>query len=247
MSGGPEDKAALLAELIDSPELIVTHDAAIALAGALDGHPGIVVIAGTGSLAFGRNSAGETARAGGWGYIFGDEGSAFDIARQGLRAALREHEGWGPRTALTPALVAATGAAEPNQMLHLFYTPDWPRPRVAELAQVVGRIAEEGDPVAREILRNSARQLADLVRAVRRQLFSDEEPARVSWTGGVFTNPILSELFRESIAPNGNADGHNQCVAPRHSAAIGALLVAWRAAGIVPVLPVGLDPDHRLL
>jgi N-acetylglucosamine kinase-like BadF-type ATPase len=243
MSGGPEDKAGLLAELIDSPDLIVTHDAAIALAGALEGHPGIVVIAGTGSLAFGRNAAGETARAGGWGYIFGDEGSAFDMARQGLRAALREQEGWGPRTALTPALVAATGAAEPNQMLHLFYTPDWPRSRVAELAPLVGRIAEEGDPVARGILQSSARQLADLVRAVRRQLFSDEEPARVSAMGGVFTNRVLSELFRESVASN----GHNQWVAPRHGAAIGALLLAWRAAGIVPVLPVGLDPDHKPL
>jgi N-acetylglucosamine kinase-like BadF-type ATPase len=241
MSGGPEDKAALLAELVDSSDLTVTHDAAIALAGALEGQPGIVVIAGTGSMAFGRNAAGETARAGGWGYIFGDEGGAFDIAREGLRAALREHEGWGPRTALTPALVAAVGAAEPNEMLHLFYTPEWSRTRVAEMALVVSRLAEEGDPVARGILQRAAQHLTELVRAVRRQLWSGDQPVRVSWTGGVFGSAILSGQFRTLV----ESEEHTQCSAPHHGPALGALLLAWRTAGIVPVLPVGLDP-HRV-
>ena len=152
-SGGPDDKAALLAELIDAAHLVVTHDAAIALAGATCGEPGIITIAGTGSMAFGKNARGETARAGGWGYIYGDEGGAFDVVRQAVRAVLREHEGWGGRTALTPALLEASGAPDPNAMLHLFYTPEWPRWRVAGLAKIVHRIATEGDPAA---LRSSA-------------------------------------------------------------------------------------------
>src|SRR6185437_4614567 len=159
MSGGPDDKAALLAEVIDAEHFVVTHDAKIAWAGAMEGEPGIVVIAGTGSIAYGENAHGETARAGGWGYIFGDEGGGFDIARQALRAALREHEGWGPRTALTPAIVELTESTDANDALHRLYTTDWPRHRVAEIAIAVDRIASEGDPVAADILRSAAQQL----------------------------------------------------------------------------------------
>src|SRR5437867_2319445 len=82
MSGGPEDKEALLGRILRAAKLIVTHDAVIALSGATAGEPGVITIGGTGSIAFGRNESGRVARAGGWGYVFGDEGSAFDIVRQ---------------------------------------------------------------------------------------------------------------------------------------------------------------------
>lgn len=233
MSGGPHDKTELLGELIRAPHLQVTHDAMIALAGATAGEPGIVVISGTGSIAFGRNARGETARTGGWGYIFGDEGSGFDIARQALRAILREHEGWGSRTALTPELLAATDAVDANQLLHLFYTSEWPRSRVATLAQVVDRVAEEGDPIARAILEQAGHQLAMLVTSVRRQLFSVDEAACTSWTGGVFQSRILLERFRAlaSLEPG-------TCEPPRHGPAWGALLLACRASGL------SLTPEH---
>jgi N-acetylglucosamine kinase-like BadF-type ATPase len=232
MSGGPADKAALLAELIDAEHLNVTDDARVALAGATSGAPGIVVIAGTGSIAFGQNARGEAARAGGWGFIHGDEGGAFDIVRQALRAILREHEGWGGRTVLTPALLEAGGATDANQLLHTFYTPDWPRRRVAGLAPIVNRIAEEGDPLASAILENAARELAMLVAAVRRQLWSESEPARVAWVGGVFQSAILLERFRALVT----LDGNTTCSAPDHGPAIGALLLAYRSAG-VPFTP----------
>lgn len=226
MSGGAEDKARLLAEIIASPELLVTHDAAVALAGALEGAAGIVVIAGTGSMAFGRNEVGETARAGGWGYLFGDEGGAFHIVREAVRATLRDHEGWGARTALTPALLAATDTQDANQMLHLFYKPEWPRSRVAQLAPVVDRMAEEGDPVALEILRGAARNLAALVEWVREQLWANGNAVRVSSTGGVFESRLLREKFGQLVA----------CAEPKHGAAVGALLIAWHAAGVVPAV-----------
>jgi len=228
MSGGPADKTALLHELIDAEHWVVTHDAAIALAGTTAGEPGIVAIAGTGSMVFGQNGRGETARAGGWGYLFGDEGSAFDIAKQAIRAVLREHEGWGAKTILTPALIESTGAPDAGDMLHLFYTPAWPRPRVAELAQLVDRIAEEGDPIALSILRNAARELALHVGSVRRQIWSDEDSARVSWAGGVFRSRTLLERFRTLISIEGN----NTCEPPKHGPAVGALILAWRASGV---------------
>src|SRR5438034_4387666 len=137
MSGGPADKQAILSEILPARKLVVTHDALIALSGATGGEPGIVTIAGTGSIAFGRNALGKTARVGGWGYIFGDEGSGFDIARQAVRAALRSEEGWGPATALRDLLLQATGAQDANDAMHRFYTDEFPRPRVAALAPLV--------------------------------------------------------------------------------------------------------------
>ncbi len=228
MSGGPEDKAALLAEVIDSGNIIVTHDGQIALAGATGGEPGIIVIAGTGSIAFGENLQRETARAGGWGYIFGDEGGGFGIAREALRAALREHEGWGPRTALTPALIESAGASNPNEALHLFYTPEWPRSRVATLAKTVSDIAETGDPVAIGILNNAAQHLAMLAAGVRRQLWRDEEPVKVSWIGGAFNSLRLQERFRTLVQLEGSVTAGP----PAHSPVVGALILAWRSAGL---------------
>jgi N-acetylglucosamine kinase-like BadF-type ATPase len=231
MSGGPDDKAALLGELIDAGQLIVTHDARIALAGATGGGPGLVMIAGTGSIAFGENAQGETARAGGWGYTFGDEGGAFDIVRQALRAALREHEGWGPLTALTPALLEATGTSDPNETLHRFYTVDWPRARVAELAVLVDRIAEAGDPVAIDILHHAAMQLALLAGSVRRQLWREGEPLKLAWIGGVFGSETLLARFRALV----ELEGTVSAAAPEHSPAVGALTLAYKAAGLTVV------------
>jgi N-acetylglucosamine kinase-like BadF-type ATPase len=231
MSGGPEDKATLLHELIQAEHLIVTHDGRIALAGAMNGGPGVIVIAGTGSIAYGENERGEGARAGGWGYIFGDEGGGFDIVRQALRAMLREHEGWGPRTALTPALLESTETADANQTLHRLYTPEWPRSRAATLAQTVSRIAEEGDPLAMQILHGAAHSLAILAASVRRQLWSESAAYRVAWIGGVFGSPIVLARFRSLVGLEGNVT----LAPPVHSPALGALLLACRSAGLTLV------------
>lgn len=227
-SGGPADKEALVTGLLASDRIVVTHDALIALAGATAGAPGIVVIAGTGSIAFGRNAAGLTARAGGWGYVFGDEGSAFDIVRLALRAALRLEEGWGRATSLRAVLLEASGARDANDLLHRFYTPEFPRPRIAALAKLVDQAAGEGDLVAREILARAGHTLAQLAAAVRPQLFHPAEPAIISYLGGVFHSPVVRERFLDLSA----ADPGNHVEPPRYGPAAGALLEAYRAAGI---------------
>lgn len=232
-SGGPADKEALVREMLRARRLQVTHDAMIALTGATGGEPGVIVIAGTGSIAFGRDEAGRTARAGGWGYLFGDEGGAFDLARQALRAALRFEEGWGPPTALHRALLEAGGASSANDLLHLFYTEAWPRDRIAACARLVGEAALAGDPVALELLHAAGRQLAALAGAVRRQLFGDEGPALVSLAGSVFDNPYVRERFRMQVERN----PANRFLTPRHPPAGGALLEAYRLGG---------RPDIRL-
>ena len=227
-SGGPADKEAILREILAAGQMTVTHDALIALSGAIAGEPGLIVIAGTGSMGFGRNASGKTARAGGWGYLFGDEGSGFYITRQALRAALRSEEGWGPETALRGALLEAAGASDVNQLLHRFYTPEFPRPRIAGLAKLVDQVAENGDATARNVLTEAAQQLATIASAVRGQLFEPGAEARVSYTGGVFGSRILLERFRMLVEMT---DG-NRFAAPVYGPAAGALLEAYRAAGI---------------
>ena len=223
MSGGPADKRELIAELLPGARLEVTTDAHAALLGAFSGGAGVLVIAGTGSIALARNAAGETARAGGWGYVFGDEGGAFDIVRQALRAALRAEEGWGPTTALREALLDETGFRNANDMLHAWYTAAWPRSRVAGLLPVVVRAADGGDREAQGILTRAGAELAELAGKARGSLFGDE-PAPVSYAGGVFQGaPRALESFAHSIAP---------VRAPLHPPDAGALLGAYALAGI---------------
>ena len=232
MSGGPEDKQAILAGTLRAEHLLVTTDAGIALSGATDTGQGIAAIAGTGSIAFGRNTEGRTARAGGWGYVFGDEGSGFDIARQALRAALRMEEGWGPPTSLRQALLDATGSRTANQLLHLFYTSEWPRSRVAALAPLADAAAAQGDAVAMVVLNRAAVELAMLVAAVRSQLWKPGDAVEVAYIGGVFQSRTLLERFRLLI----ELEPGNRCGPPRYGPAEGALLEAYRAVGLNPEL-----------
>ena len=215
-------------ELIDAERFFITDDAAIALTGATGGAPGIVTIAGTGSISYGCNSAGKRARAGGWGHVFGDEGGAFDLTRQALRAALRFEEGWGPRTALHPMLLADTSAATANDLLHRMYTAELPKPRIAAMARVVDEAAVNGDPVAIELLNAAANQLATITAAVRGQLFHAGENVRVAWMGGVFRSNLLRERFRMLVElEDGVAAGP-----PAMGPAAGALMEAFRLAGL---------------
>lgn len=225
-SGGPKDKQAWVAQMFDIARLSVTHDGLIALSGATAGEPGVIAIAGTGTLAFGRNATGRTARAGGWGYIYGDEGSAFDIARQALRASLRMHEGWGPTTSLHDRLLTATGASDANEMLHWFYTPEFPRQRVATYAKLADEAATEGDAVARDILNAAAQHLAAMTAAVRRMIFVESEPARVAYVGGVFRSNRVRERFRMLV----ELEDGNTCGPPEYAPAAGALIEAYRLA-----------------
>lgn len=231
LSGGPADKEALVREIVMAEHYRITNDAVIALLGATAGEPGVIAIAGTGSIAYGRNAEGHTARAGGWGYVFGDEGGAFDLVRQALRAALRHEEGWGHATALREALLEATGATDMNDLLHRFYTPEFPRPRIASYSKLVDQAARQGDAIAREILLGGAQALASFVAAVRRQLFHRGELARTSYIGGVFQSDILRERFTLLAALEGDAPVHPPAFGP----AAGALIEAYRLAGSLHV------------
>lgn len=239
-SGGAEDKETYLREVVKAERYLLTTDAWIALTGATGGAPGLMTISGTGSIALGRNAAGRAQRVGGWGYIFGDEGGGFDITRQAIRAALRQEEGWGPRTALRDKLLEACYAPDANTLLHWFYTDAWPRARVASLARLVDDAAREGDACSLEILHNAAQQLATMAAVVRESLFATGEPAVVSYVGGVFQSEILRNRYRMLV----ELEDGNRFSAPAYGPAEGALLEALREDGIPATLTL-LSVNHR--
>lgn len=231
-SGGPADKDALIAEMFRIRRRFVTHDALIALSGAHAGQPGVITISGTGSISFARNAAGKLARVGGWGYVYGDEGGGFDLTRQALRASLRMEEGWGPPTSLRALLLEATQSGSSNELLHKFYTPDFPRPRIASLSRLVADAAEQGDTVAADILNEAAQHLAGLTLASRMQVFTAQENATVAYIGGVFKCARVLDAFRQRLERGGNT----VVQAPIHGPAAGALLEAYRLAELAVAL-----------
>jgi N-acetylglucosamine kinase-like BadF-type ATPase len=229
-SGGAADKEAILHEILRARRMTVTDDGVIALAGAMAGGPGIIAVAGTGSIAYGRNAERRLQRAGGWGYIYGDEGGGFDLTRQAVRAALRYEEGWGPATDLRRLLLEETGAADANDLLHRFYTTDYSRPQIASYSRLVDQAAQAGDAVAHSLLMNAAQQLVTYATAVRRQLFETREPVQVACIGGVFRSGPIQERFRMLMELEDGA----RVIEPIYGPAGGALLEAYAAARLHP-------------
>jgi len=228
-SGGPADKQGILLQILRADELLVTTDAAIALAGACGGGAGIITIAGTGHISMGRGPDGRLARAGGWGYLFGDEGGGFWIACQAVRAAMRVHENWGVHTTLHTRLLEATGFGEANAMMHAMYTADWPRKRVAALSRIVDEAAENGDAEALDILARGAAELLRISEIVRGNLFADDTEARLSPIGSVWNCRLLRECFATLWTA---ANPMNRFSPPLMGPAAGALLEAFRIGGI---------------
>ncbi|HLY21366.1 MAG TPA: BadF/BadG/BcrA/BcrD ATPase family protein [bacterium] len=225
--------AQVVTDTLKAAAVLIENDAVIARAGALAGRPGVIVIAGTGSVAFGEDPNGRQARAGGWGYLFGDEGSGFAIGCGAVRAALHARDGTGEPTMLVERLDEAAGMPLTDIPM-AFYEGRIDRSKIAALSPVVARAAEERDPVARRLIDEAAAALARLVAAVIAQLRWPDGPVAVGPVGGVFEagrtilRPLADALAR--TAPSA------VLVPPRLEPAAGAVLLAMRAAG-VPLIP----------
>ena len=187
----------------------VVHDTRIILAaGGIDA--GTVLISGTGSAAWARTGDDREARAGGWGYLLGDEGSGYAVARSAVRNALSEHDGGLPAGALTARLLERTGAAEPADLLDLFYRK--PERRYwAGLAGTVFDLAARADGVSAAIVDDAARHLAALAVAVNGRLgtipAAGHAAPPVLLAGGMLVNqPALAGRVRELLGERGLAD-----------------------------------------
>ncbi len=180
-------------------EVRILNDAIVALvAGAPDG-VGIVVVSGTGSIAYGVDPAGNTARSGGWGYLLGDEGSAFWLGHAAVRAGIRAADGRGPATALYDRICEHLEVSVTDGLVTWFYDQELSRHRVARLARIVEEVAAEGDPTAVELLDQAARHLVWAAEAVERQL-AFAEPFPLVLAGGAFKAcPSLFERMEEKL------------------------------------------------
>ncbi len=185
----PDDEAVvrgILRRLGHRERARVVNDAIIALVAGAPERYGIVVLAGTGSIAYGIDRAGRSARSGGLGAILADEGSGYWLGKSALVAAVRAADGRGPATALGPLVLADLGVACVADLVSLVYpAPGLPRHRVAALAPLVEQAAQTGDAVAEQLLDAAARELALAGRAVFEQL-SLAPPFPVVLAGGTF-------------------------------------------------------------
>ncbi|HYC93957.1 MAG TPA: BadF/BadG/BcrA/BcrD ATPase family protein [Thermoanaerobaculia bacterium] len=207
---------------------IVDTDARIALTGAVGFEAGIVVISGTGSVAFGRNSMGAEGRAGGWGPTLGDEGSGFWIAREGLSAIVRAHDGRGYATRMTDLLCNEYEMCRPEDLPHFVYATETHVDDIARYGKLVIESAEAGDDVARDILARGGAELAECVLAIARKLHMTDTEFPVAYVGGAFhAGELLLSPMRLRL--NRDAPGAT-LIQPRHSPVEGAAMMAMRAA-----------------
>lgn len=206
----------------------VDSDARIALTAAVGFGHGVVIIAGTGSVAFGRNEAAREARAGGWGPTLGDEGSGYWIARKGLSAIVRSFDGRGPATKMTDLLCDEFEMCRPEDLPRFVYAATTHADDIARYGRLAMEAAGDGDPVAKGILDTAGCELGDCVVAVARRLQMLESPFPVAYVGGAFkAGETLLAPMRTRIA-----EFAPQAVVrpPERTPTEGAALMAIRAA-----------------
>ena len=225
--------AHLFGQCVTSNAHLVEPDFSIAYWGATHGEPGIIVIAGTGAVAYGRNAQGQTEREDGLGFLLGDRGSGFNLGLRVLRYTLEQMKA-GQADALTQATLDYTGAQSQEQIVQWLYG-DFSPSRVAALAPVVGELAQAGEPSACWHVAEMARRLRHSVRQVRHRLWLDRDtpvyPLGGLWNLGAFFRAEFAEpewqgLGAFQLPPEPLAGGQFVVAQPRSDAAYGAALLA---------------------
>jgi glucosamine kinase len=220
---GRENVAAIIrtivAEVIPG-EVEVVGDMPIALEAAFSQGPGVIVIAGTGSFAYGRGQQGKTARAGGWGFAISDEGSAHWIGLRAVREAVREAD----KSATTPALLELLMQVRQNRSFDEFVHAANADPDFATFFPVVTKMASSGDPIARQVLTEAGVELANLAEIVISKLFANDAAVPLAMAGGVFRHSsLVREVFYNQVCKvRGGVALHQEIIEP----VLGALRMA---------------------
>jgi N-acetylglucosamine kinase-like BadF-type ATPase len=233
----PEDSAVvrgIMGRIGYKARILVVNDALIALQAGIGAAAGIVIVAGTGSIAYGCDGHGYAARAGGWGYVLGDEGSGYWIGRLALRAIVREADGRGHPTTLTRRVLAHFGVSRPKELLQTVYRQDFKPAAVAALATHVQQARDEGDAVATAILDWGAKELVGAAESVTKQLELTGEEFSFVLAGGMFKAVPWLRMEVTRLLPT---------IAPRSTA---ALLDAEPAFGAVRLALAELDGGAKL-
>ena len=203
-------------------KLLLCGDHEIALAGAMQ-TPGCVLIAGTGSVCYGKNAAGEAFRCGGGGHIIDDPGSGYTLGRDALAAALRTEDGRLSENALHAAVMDAVGGHDIQGIFDFVYFSRRGKSDIAALAPLVLRCAEQEDAVSLAILRRGATELARLVSAVTSRLGLDKKSPCALAGGLLAEKNIYRRTVCEALAP------FCRPAKPEHGALFGAVQLALAA------------------
>lgn len=206
----------------------VVNDGEIVLASGTPNDWGIALVAGTGSIAWGKSRDGRMARAGGWGYLIGDEGSGFDLASEALRAVTHAADGRGDDTRLLRAILDYWGLREAPELILRLYRSEFKPADLAQLASVVVRVAAEGDPIAQKLINGAGTALADAVVAVAHTLEIRDEAIPLALSGGLL---LSAELVRERLLAELKSRG---CILASvelvHEPVVGAVRIAQKLA-----------------
>jgi N-acetylglucosamine kinase-like BadF-type ATPase len=190
---------------LNVPDTEVITDAEIALYGTTLGKPGLVVIAGTGSICLGKNAKGEMAISGGWGPLAGDEGGGSNIAKQALYKVAKASDGRGEATKLSERAAEYFRASTPENLIVAIYSPQMDNARISGFARFVVETALEGDKIAVEILREAGYELGLAACAVIKKLGLQKHKVPIGCVGGIFhAGPLLTRPMAgkvHTIAP----------------------------------------------
>lgn len=202
--------------------LLIDNDVIAALYAGTWGQPGVVLLAGTGSIACAFSKEGTRHRVGGWGYLVGDEGSGFDLGKKAAIAVLREFDGRGESTVLTRLFMDHYGVERPDELINLIYGGSNPRMELAKTSQLVEQAATLGDVVANALIMQAVEDLLELADACLKKV---QEPVPVVLAGGLLT---ASTILREQLI----ARASFQTVIPAVSPVVGALVASVTRLGL---------------
>lgn len=208
--------------------LLIDNDVIAALYAGTWGQPGVVLLAGTGSIACAFSKEGARHRVGGWGYLVGDEGSGFDLGKKAAISVMREYDGRGESTVLTRLFMDHYGVERPDELISLIYGGSNPRKELAKTSQLVEQAATLGDPVANALIKQAVEDLLELADACLKKV---QEPVPVVLAGGLLT---ASTILREQLV----ARASFQTVIPIVTPVVGALVAA--------VTQLGLAVDEKM-
>jgi len=207
----------------------VVSDGQTAAFGATIGHPGLVVLAGTGSMVLAWNESGHFTRVGGWGHLLGDAGSAYWIAVESVRAAIAAEEGLGPKTGLSRVIRRWFRARRLTEIVAAIHRPDFTKENLAALSSHLAQQLGDRDAVFRGICRRAGRELAAQACTALKRARLRRRPVTVCLAGGVLTN---NALVRSSLMAALKASFAVQLTRPRLSPVLGAAAMALTDAGV---------------
>ncbi len=208
----------------------VEPDTINALYSGTYGNPGIVQISGTGSITYGINKNQKHDRVGGWGYLLGDEGSGYDIGRQGIMAVLKAYDGRGPNTIMSQRMFTYFNKDNGHDFIQKIYSSPSPKNEIAALSKIVIQSFKQQDPEADRIIGSVIQEITHSIKTLYKKLFSEHDKVKVVLCGGIFSEKAIAELVKISL----NDDPNKTVVLPDIPPVGGSLIGAYVMGGEHP-------------